>query len=144
MALENPRNATSRQRDKDPDSRLGLTFPLSMGSKGYFKTSSTLLEQTKSNLKNLLLTVKGERIAQPEFGSGIYNVLFENFDSDFTERMRSEINDSIQQWLPHVIVKGLVIDAQPDNNLVSIELSFGLVQDANATESITLNLQRDI
>ena len=58
--------------------------------------------------------------------------------------MRSEINDSIEQWLPHVIVKGLVIDAQPDNNLVSIELSFGLVQDANATESITLNLQRDI
>ena len=71
-------------------------------------------------------------------------MLFENFDSDFTERMRSEINDSIEQWLPHVIVKGLVIDAQPDNNLVSIELSFGLVQDANATESITLNLQRDI
>ena len=57
MALENPRTTTVFLRDNDPDSKIGVTLPLQVGKNGFFKQSDTLLEQTKSNLKNLLLTV---------------------------------------------------------------------------------------
>ena len=76
MALENPRNAAVRTRDKDPDTFIGVSLPFSLGKNGWFKSTKTLSEQTKSNLKNLLLTVKGERINQPELGCELFNVLF--------------------------------------------------------------------
>lgn len=78
MAIEDYRNASARSRDNDPDARIGISLPIRSGQNGFFKSSSTLLEQTKTNLKNLLLTVKGERVAQPEFGSNIFNLYIQN------------------------------------------------------------------
>ena len=68
MALENLRTTSTRARDNDPDSKIGIVLPIRLSNNGFFKQSETLLEQTISNLKNLLLTVKGERVGQPTFG----------------------------------------------------------------------------
>ena len=76
MALNNPRTSSTRLRDSDSDSKIGIVLPIRSGQGGFFKQSSTLIEQTLSNMKNLLLTVKGERLGQPTFGSNIYNILF--------------------------------------------------------------------
>ena len=142
MALENPRTISSRARDKDPDSKIGISLPIKPSSQGMFKSTYTLLDQTVSNMKNLLLTVKGERVAQPTFGSNIYNILFDNFDSNFSKKLEDAVRESVATWLPHVVLKTLIIDAQPDNNLVRLSIGFSIVTDPNATESLTLNLQR--
>jgi len=144
MALDNIRTASARERDRDPDSKIGLSIPVQLGKNGYFNQTSNLLEQTKHNLKNLLLTVKGERLAQPDFGSEIYGVLFENFDDDFDNKIEQSIRNSVMTWLPHVLIKGLAIDSRPDSNFVGISLEFSVTHDPEATESVTLNLQREI
>ena len=144
MALDNSRTASARQRDRDPDSKIGLSLPMAMGRNGYFKQTSNLLEQTKYNLKNLLLTVKGERLAQPDFGSEIYGVLFENFDSDFDNKIEQSIRNSVSRWLPHVLIRGLIINSSPDTNFVHISIEFSVTHDPEAMESVTLNLQREI
>tara|TARA_B100000902_G_scaffold37101_1_gene44382 strand:+ start:4536 stop:4970 length:435 start_codon:yes stop_codon:yes gene_type:complete len=142
MAIEDYRNASARSRDKDPDARIGLTLPIRSGQNGFFKSSSTLLEQTKTNLKNLLLTVKGERLAQPEFGSNIFNLLFENFEPGLEKKLEESIKSTVAQWLPHVIIKTLIIDAQDDENFVGISVGFAVRTDPNSTESISLTLAR--
>lgn len=142
MALNNPRTVSSRARDRDPDSKVGVALPIRPSSNGYFRQTDTLLEQTISNMKNLLLTVKGERVGQPTFGSNIYNILFDNFDTNFSKRLEDAIKESVAEWLPHVVIKALIIDAQPDNNMVRISINFSIVTDQNATESLSLNLRR--
>jgi phage baseplate assembly protein W len=142
MALENPRTTTVRLRDKDPDSKIGITLPIQRGQNGFFQQSSTLLEQTKSNLKNLLLTVKGERLAQPEFGSNIYNILFENMDTGFSKKIEDSIREAVAKWLPHVILNAVIIDASHNTNTVNISVQYSLVNDASALESLSLNLIR--
>ena len=47
----------------------GITLPVQRGNTGYFSQAFNSFEQAKSNLKNLLLTRKGERIFQPNFGT---------------------------------------------------------------------------
>ena len=47
----------------------GITLPIQNGNTGFFSQAFTSLDQAKANLENLLLTAKGERIMQPEFGS---------------------------------------------------------------------------
>lgn len=142
MALEDYRNASARSRDSDPDAKIGIQLPIKSGQGGFFKTTSTLLEQTKTNLKNLLLTVKGERVAQPEFGSNIFNLLFENFEPGLEKKLEESIKSTVALWLPHVIIKTLIIDAQDDNNFVGITVGFAVRTDPNSTESISLTLAR--
>ena len=140
MALNNPREASIRTRDSDPDSRVGLALPIRSGRLGFFKTTNTLLEQSKYNLQNLLLTMRGERVSQPEFGSDLYNVLFENNDNETVGKLRDAIRRDVAQWLPYIVIKNIGVDF--NNNTVNISLSFSVKTDPNVFETITLNLQR--
>jgi len=140
MSLENPRTTSVRSRDKDPDTFIGVSLPFAHSRHGWFKSSNTLLEQTKSNMKNLLLTVKGERVNQPELGCDLFNILFEPMDDSLSEKIDTSIRDAVGLWLPHVVLKGVNIDLQHDSNLVNISVMFTTKIEPNATESITLNL----
>ena len=142
--LDNPRTTSTRARDKDPDSKIGIVLPLKGSNNGFFRQSSTLLEQTVSNMKNLLLTVKGERVAQPTFGCNLFNCLFENFDADFDNKIIESIREAVATWLPHVVLNNIQVDSQQDKNTVSVSVAFSLATAPNATESLTLNLLRAV
>jgi hypothetical protein len=55
---------------------LGITLPFN-GPFGLFTSTYTTQQQALSNLKNLLLTAKGERVNQPKFGTDLIRLLFE-------------------------------------------------------------------
>ena len=66
------------EKDLDPDVKIGISLPMDhTDGSGFFTGTSTTLTQTSSNIRNLLLTNKGERVGQPEFGCGLLNVLFD-------------------------------------------------------------------
>ncbi|MBL7086394.1 MAG: GPW/gp25 family protein [Candidatus Cloacimonetes bacterium] len=44
---------------------------------GYFNPSTITFDQIKTNIRNLVLTNKGERYMHPDFGCDIYRILFE-------------------------------------------------------------------
>jgi len=54
---------------------IGVAFPLD--EVNMFKGTTTVKEQVKSNLINLLLTERGERVNEPNFGVGLKKLLFE-------------------------------------------------------------------
>ncbi len=76
--------------DLKPNKAVGVMLPL--GGSPIFKLSYTTEEQAVSNLKNLLLTRKGERVFQPLFGSDIYSLLFENMDSELDSNLEDKVS----------------------------------------------------
>ena len=66
-----------REIDRNDDKYVGIRFPLDYSPEGFFYKTKTVLEQSKANLRNLLLTTPGERIFQPDFGSNLKNLVFE-------------------------------------------------------------------
>jgi phage baseplate assembly protein W len=90
---------------------IGITIPFNNPSGVFFK-SFTNREQVLSNLRNLLLTAKGERYFEPEFGTDIRGVLFENIsnEEDFSSRLRGEISSAISRWLPYLVITDLTVD----------------------------------
>ena len=62
--------------DLNNNVKIGVAFPLD--ETNVFASTETIIEQAKSNLINLLLTVPGERVNLPLFGVGIKQLLFEN------------------------------------------------------------------
>jgi phage baseplate assembly protein W len=53
-------------------------LPISKNKEDGYTLTKTYLESTQQNLKNLLLTVPGERMMDPDFGVGMNRFLFEN------------------------------------------------------------------
>ena len=64
---------------------LGLNLPIRNSNSGYFECTYDTLEQRKVNIINLLNTKIGERRMQPNFGSGLWDLVFENYDTVFIE-----------------------------------------------------------
>lgn len=121
----------------------GITLPLKNGENGFFEQAFTSLEQAKSNLKNLLLTARGERIMLPEFGSGLRQLLFEPTDDLFEEKVSKTIVDSVSFWLPYINIEEIDVemtDELKDKNQVNLHLKFTVGNDIDLQE-ITLRVQ---
>ena len=124
------------------DYAVGLSLPLKNGDGGFFEQNFTSFNQAKSNLKNLLLTKKGERIAQPEFGSGLQSLLFETIDSEFENKITDTITESVEKWLPYIKIEDIFIDisdSNKDRNKVGVEIKFR-VGEAISLQTITFTL----
>jgi phage baseplate assembly protein W len=55
---------------------IGITLPIRLGQTGMFDQSTTVIQQVRSNFKNLILTKKGERVGQPDLGCDLWKILF--------------------------------------------------------------------
>jgi phage baseplate assembly protein W len=130
---------SSREKDQDPDTFIGLAFPLGFANDGIFRKTKTTLEQAKHNLKNLLLTMKGERLAHPEFGCDIHTLIFENISTDIPDRVEEMIKEAVDIWLPYISVNETVIE-QIDNRL-NVDVNFSLKNDLTSGEEVSLTYE---
>ena len=117
----------AREKDLNPDTFIGLKLPLGYSETGYFKQTKTTLQQAKYNIINLLKTIPGERLGQPEFGSQLHSILFEPMNEDFGDVLEDSIRSSLEKWLPYINIKDIKI-TMPDYNInrVDITIDFGL------------------
>jgi len=84
--------------DVNKNVKIGVAFPLN--DQNMREGTDTIKEQVKSNLINLLLTDKGERVNEPDFGVGLRRLLFEsNVD---LESLKENINKQITRYIPQV------------------------------------------
>lgn len=117
-----------------PKKALGVRIPFStVGSP--FTLNYTTKDQVKSNLINLLLTIPGERINQPTFGVGLYQLIFEQ--SVDPETLQQTIQRQTELFVPEVEIDNLVIDE--NEHQVTIEVIYRLLAN-NAMDALTLTL----
>ena len=114
---------------------IGVQLPL--GGDPLFKLSYTTEEQAISNLKNLILTRKGERPFQPEFGSDVYSLLFEQMSSTLSQDLEDSLRADIKFWLPYIIIDDVNVNSLEDNNRVEISLKVK-VTETGANTQITI------
>ena len=123
---------------------LGIGINKSSNSNGVFSTNYTTLTQAKDNLKNLILTKKGERLMNPDFGCDVWLVLFEQMDGATIEsRIETSIVDAVDTWLPYLSLTSIVFDyddSDIDTNRISLDIQFALASNPNLTESVQINI----
>ena len=129
------------EKDLNPDVFIGVSLPLDYGGQGFFNKTRTTLQQTRSNIKNLLLTIKGERLGNPTFGSDLMTVIFEQDDGSLGNRIEEAIRASISEWLPYVNVKKVQTVADERNpNLLNVRIDFTIDIDQKVAQ-LDLNLR---
>lgn len=108
------------------DYAVGLALPIQITNVA-FKQNYTEIDQLKSNIKNLLLTKRGERLMNPLFGAGVETVLFEPITSEFEDKIQDIITKSVERYIPNVDIDEINVDMSDENkdkNLVNISLKF--------------------
>ena len=80
----------------------------------------------KQSMKNLLLTQFGERPFQPNTGSRVRSMLFENFDIFMIEGLNDEIRNTLKRLQPRVIVNDVRCNVDNDNEL-QVEIDYTII-----------------
>ena len=113
---------------------IGVAFPLD--DVNLFSGTQTVKEQVKTNLLNVLLTNRGERINQPNFGVGLKNILFEQGINE--DEVYERINQQIKIYIPEIYILEIKVQPVEDENLLYILISYGFNLDGTE-DSIQLN-----
>jgi phage baseplate assembly protein W len=106
---------------------LGVSLPFD-GPSGPFNSTYSTKTQIKSNLINLLLTNKGERVFNPEFGANLKTILFEGITEDTSELIKELINFNVSIFVPEVQIIDILVSPalEYNNNSVSITIKYKL------------------
>jgi phage baseplate assembly protein W len=123
--------------DLNKNVAVGVVFPLMNG--GVFQQSLTIKEQVKSNIINVLLTQRGERVLQPDFGAGLKNILFENNPNP--DEIQDLIFSQLQTYVPEIIMDRVEVQTDIDRHIIFVTLVYSFLLD-NTQDSIQININQ--
>lgn len=91
--------------------KYGINFPFRDSTVGdFFNMTQTPEKEIRTNMIHLILTRKGSRYYLPDFGTRIYDYIFDMNDSTTYEQINSEIRESVKKFIPNVEITNLLIE----------------------------------
>jgi phage baseplate assembly protein W len=119
---------------------IDLTFAKRPSGDVYKKTDAAAVKQS---VKNILMTNFTEKPFQPTFGGNLNNFLF-NLSEEFDDfEIREQVTLAINNYEPRAQVLDVKSRLQPDQNSVSIQVQFRILNTATVeTTNVTLTRLR--
>ena len=96
----------------------------------------------KQAIVSLLLTDPGERLFQPELGSGLRSFLFEPLDSATAALINASVRDTLDRYEPRIDIIDITTTPNSDENGYEVSLSFEVVGTEIAPLAVELFLER--
>jgi phage baseplate assembly protein W len=97
---------------------VGIKTPMRLGSsEGIFEMTYSLADQVGDNLRNLLMTNRGERLGLGDFGADLRPLMSEfttqeDFDTAAVERIKA----AVSRWMPYVDLYEFMSEIDRNNN----------------------------
>ena len=85
----------------------------------------------KQAILNLLLTQKGERIYDPEYGSDLKSHLFEPLDFGTAGTIKDEIVRTLKNYEPRISIDECVVEPNIESNGFDVRLDFQVLSRAD-------------
>ena len=98
--------------------------------------TETINDQLKTNFLNLLLTVPGERINNPNYGIGLKKLLFENYIDEIS--LLEDISTKVNFYIPEIKINSIKVKEDTDLYKVTIKIDYSINLD-NTDDSIQIN-----
>ena len=130
-------------------------MPVQRRSKGFLDLSASFQSSPLSSdllvlknenaiaraVRNLVLTIQGERPFAPILGSNVNNLLFENIDKLTAAAIRTEIRNTIENYEPRVEINEIIVDPNYDNNEFNVTVQYYIVGIDVPEQELTFALQ---
>lgn len=96
-------------------------------------------EAINQSIRNILFTMRGEVPFDPLFGSGIHNLLFEKISPVTELLLRDEIQLSLENHEPRIVINNIEIRSDFDLNSYEIDIEYKIIY-LNTIGSIQIDL----
>lgn len=94
------------------------------------------------SIRNLILTVPGERPFNPELGSQVSRLLFEPLDSITTESLKEQIENTINNFEPRVKLSQVIVQPNYDDGEYDISIRYSIVGIEATPQQLSFALQQ--
>ena len=78
-------------------------------------------------VRNIVLTTPGEKFFDPDFGSSVSEILFENVDDITAISIRDEIRSSLSNYEPWVELIDVEVDPNFDENQFDVLITYRII-----------------
>ena len=78
-------------------------------------------------VRNIVLTTPGEKLFDPDFGSSVSEILFENVDDITAVSIEDEIKSSLKNYEPRVELINVTVDPNFDANQFDVRITYRIV-----------------
>jgi phage baseplate assembly protein W len=94
------------------------------------------------SLRNLVLTLPGERFFNENLGSNISKSVFENMDNISASMIQSEIENTINNYEPRVNLLSVIVSPNFDNNEFDVTITYEIIGIDVLPQQLTFALQQ--
>jgi phage baseplate assembly protein W len=100
---------------------INIDFPFKNSPQGFFLNLNSVDQKAiRADLLHLLLTRKGQRLYNPDFGTDLLKYIFEPNDDRTLAEVKEEVQSSVQKYLPKLVVTNLSVLQSDDNEHAAI------------------------
>lgn len=104
--------------------RYGIDFPFRDSVIGdYVRMTQSRDEEIRANLVHLLLTRRGSRYFLPDFGTRLYEFIFDLNDSITYANIEEEIRETVKKYIPNLEINSIKItnpELEPEDGISSV------------------------
>ena len=120
--------------------RVGIGVDIPFNAGGVFTPNYETKKAIRNNLINFFLTNPGERPANPSFGGGLRNFIFEQLAEDNVEFLKEDIENKLQTEFPDVVVGEVSVISNQDQNEIIVNITYA-VANTGIEDEINLSFQ---
>lgn len=122
---------------------INIDFPFKNSPKGFFlNLNDSDKRAIKADLMHLLLTRKGQRLYNPDFGTNILQYIFEPNDSFTWGDIKEEVKASVKKYLPKLNINDIsVTQSDKTEYAATIRLDYSISDNVfEINDSIIINV----
>lgn len=106
---------------------LGVKLPITKDSIYGYTMIDDLTTLLRQNFKMLVLTNPGERVMIPEYGVGIRQYLFENYNASIESDIEARIRDQVKKYLPVITINRISFEDDSEKyNTMHIKIQYSI------------------
>lgn len=127
-------------RDLNKNTAIGVKLPFN--APGVFYSTFSTKDQIRYNVVNLVLTSKGERVENPNFGTNVRSQLFQQIDPSTFSDLELGLIEDIQRYIPNVRVTNVQF-SQPEeynDNTLLVSITY-VILISNEIDTVTVNFE---
>jgi len=110
---------------------VGWAFPVKLDGEGAFERAQHE-ESVRQSIWTILGTAKGERVMRPEFGCGIYDLVFEVNDAATAGKVVQAVREALLAFEPRIDVRDVQVRPEQQGEVMLISIDYEVRATNNA------------
>lgn len=119
---------------------ININYPFKDSDKGFFLDLTATDEKAiKADLMHLILTRKGQRLYNPDFGTDLLKFIFEPNDTLTLAGIKSEITTVVKRYLPRLEITEIsVVESEESEYAAVVTIKYTITDDVFTTSDLVI------